>query len=79
VLDSASLGQFGAAKAQEIQNLARNSCRIAMGIDSLAMQPRMLLAQIEFIEGQVNAIDSGYRCLDRGGVYSIRACREPRN
>lgn len=57
VLDSAFRGRFATAKARQIQDLARNSFAITMGIDNLAMQLKMLLAQIDFIEGQVKAID----------------------
>lgn len=57
VLNKASRGRLGHAKAEEAQRLARNTFGITMGIDSLALELKLLLAQIEFLEGQVETLD----------------------
>lgn len=57
LLDRASRGRLGQAKAEEAQKLARNTFGITMGLDSFALELKLLLAQIEFLEDQVDTLD----------------------
>ncbi|BCV24878.1 hypothetical protein kuro4_16510 [Gelria sp. Kuro-4] len=50
LLSQASRGRFGEGKAVEAQNLARNSFGITMGLDSFALELKLLFAQIKFLE-----------------------------
>jgi transposase len=57
VLTQASRGRLGLAKAEEAQQLARNTFGITMGVNSFALELKLLLAQIEFLEGQIETLD----------------------
>lgn len=57
LLNQTSRGRLGQAKANEAQKLARNSFGITMGLDSFALELKLLLAQIEFLENQVDTLE----------------------
>lgn len=58
LLSKASRGRLGEEKALEVQNLARNSFGITLGLDSFALELKLLLVQIEFLEGQVETVEA---------------------
>ncbi|KUK40491.1 MAG: Transposase IS116/IS110/IS902 family protein [Clostridia bacterium 62_21] len=58
LLSKASRGRLGEEKALEVQHLARNSFGITLGLDSFALELKLLLAQIEFLEGQVETVEA---------------------
>lgn len=55
---AASRGHHGLAKAQEVQDAARNSFGILLASDSLALLIRQYIEQIRFIETQIDAIEA---------------------
>lgn len=55
---TASRGHHGLAKAQEVQDAARNSFGILLASDSLALLIRQYIEQIRFIESQLGAIET---------------------
>ena len=57
-LEKASHGKLGRAKADEIKGLARTSCGIDLGASAFSFQIRLLVEQIEFIEGQIEAVEA---------------------
>ena len=57
LLSQAFRGRLGEAKALEAQNLARNSFGITMGLDSFALELKLLFAQIEFLADQVETVE----------------------
>jgi transposase len=69
LLSKSSRGRFGKSKAEEIQNVARHSFGIKLGVEALAFQIRQLITQIKFMEEQLRDLDSeiedyyqGFQC-----------------
>lgn len=58
VLEKASRGRLGAAKAVEIQNAARNSFGIVMASSSFSLIIRQYIEQIRSLEASVDAFDA---------------------
>ena len=58
LLSKSSRGRFGRSKAEEIQNVARQSFGIKLGVDALSFQIRQLISQIKFLEEQLNDLDA---------------------
>ena len=58
VLEQASRGRLGAAKAVEIQNAARNSFGIVMASSSFSLIIRQYIEQIRSLEASVDAFDA---------------------
>jgi transposase len=63
VLKIASKGRFGTPKAKEVLEKASNSFGITIALDAFALELKLLLAQIEFIEEQIKQIDSNVKEL----------------
>lgn len=57
LLSKSSRGRFGRSKAEEIQNTARQSFGIKLGVNALSFQIRQLISQIKFLEEQLNELD----------------------
>lgn len=57
LLDTCSRGRLGLQKAEEAQNLARNTFGVTMGLDSFALELKLLLAQVQFMEQQVETVE----------------------
>ena len=58
LLDKASRGRLGTAKAQEIQDAAKNSFGIVMASSSFALIIRQYIEQIRSLEASVDAFDA---------------------
>lgn len=58
LLDKASRGRLGAAKAQEIQDAARNSFGIVLASSSFALIIRQYINQIRSLEASVDVFDA---------------------
>jgi transposase len=58
-----SRGHFGESKAKELKSAARNSFGITIAMDAFRLELKLLLDQIEFIETQIQQIDSQVREL----------------
>ncbi len=57
MLQQKSRGRFGATKAEQIQQAARCSFGIKLGLEALSFQMRQLVAQIDFMEDQLADLD----------------------
>lgn len=60
---AASRGRLGRAKAEELRLLARSSVGIRLGEDAAALQVRSLVAQMDFLYGQVGEVVAKSRDL----------------
>lgn len=58
LLSKSSRGRLGRSKAEEIQNAARQSFGIKLGVDALSFQIRQLISQIKFLEEQLKDLDA---------------------
>ena len=58
LLKANSHGRFGMLKAKELQLTASNSFGITIALDAFKLELKLILAQIEFIENQIEQIDS---------------------
>ena len=58
VLEKASRGRLGAAKAEEIQNAARNSFGIVMASGSFSLIIRQYIEQIRSLEASIDVFDA---------------------
>lgn len=58
LLSNSSRGRFGAAKAEEIQSLAKTSFGITISTSALSMQLRQLLEMIELLERQLTELET---------------------
>lgn len=57
LLNKASRGRIGSAKAQQLKNVAANSFGVTFARDAFSFQIRQLLEQLTFLEKQINALD----------------------
>lgn len=57
LLSKASKGRFGISKANEIQESASNTFGISFAKDAFAFQIKQIIAQINFIENQINELE----------------------
>lgn len=57
LLNKASRGRFGTAKAEEIRAAAKNSFGITIATSAFALQLRQLLEMIDLLERQLNELD----------------------
>ena len=57
LLSSASRGQFGAEKAQQIKSAAENSLGVSFLADACRIELRCLLSHIELLEAQIALVD----------------------
>lgn len=69
-LNKASKGRFGTVKAKELQSKAANSFGITLGLDAFRLEIKLLLSQVEFIEAQIETIDSSIKEL----LQEFKAC-----
>lgn len=60
-LERASHGKLGRAKADEIKAAARESCGAGFAASALSFQIKLLIDQIDFIEGQVSEVEARIR------------------
>lgn len=58
LLSESSRGRLGRSKAEDIQNAARHSFGIKLGVNALTFQIRQLIAQIKFLEEQLAELDA---------------------
>jgi len=67
-----SRGRIGYDRAQKIQSYAQASFGISIGTDAFALQLRLLLAQVEFIEEQIAEIEEAIEQV----MEELRACQD---
>ena len=60
-LERASHGKLGREKAEEIKGIARESCGIGVAASAFSFQIKLLVSQIEFIEGQIAEVEAKVR------------------
>jgi len=65
LLKEHSAGRVGRQTAQALQERAKQSIGATVALDTLAFQLKLLLAQIEFVEGQIEQISSAIADLMR--------------
>ena len=58
LLDGVTMKKFARKKLEELSFKAKNSFGITFGIQSLALQLQLLIAQISFIEEQISQLDT---------------------
>ncbi|MBU5313272.1 IS110 family transposase [Tissierella carlieri] len=58
LLSAASRGRFGISKASEIQEIASNTFGISFAKDAFTFQIKQIIAQINFIEGQLKDLEN---------------------
>lgn len=63
LLDKASKGKLGKDKAKEIKDHAKSSCGIRFGLATFSFQIKSLIAQIEFVESQIDEVDKHIKVL----------------
>lgn len=63
LLSASSRGRFGIAKAQDVVNTAKNSVGIRWLADALHLEVACLIAQIEFLQTQVEQVDAALAAL----------------
>lgn len=63
LLEKASRGRFGREKAKILKEAARTSTGIKLGAEAVSFQIKLCIAQIEFIEEQVNEVDKRIKAL----------------
>lgn len=56
-LSAASHGKLGRAKADEIKAIAKGSCGINVATQAFSFQIKLLIEQIDFIEGQARGVE----------------------
>lgn len=56
-LTAHSRGRLGAERARQVQSYARSTFGISIAVDAFALELKLLLDQIEFIENQISAIE----------------------
>ncbi len=71
-LESHSRGCLGQGHAERIQELARGTFGIGLAVDAFALELRLILSQIEFIEAQISDLESAIR-LTMGELQSQHA------
>lgn len=60
-LSKASRGNLGREKADEIKGIARSSCGVSVATSAFSFQIKLLIDQIDFIEGQAAEVESRIR------------------
>lgn len=60
-LERASHGKLGRERAERIKGIARESCGVSLAASAFSFQIKLLIAQIEFIEGQVEDVEAKIR------------------
>lgn len=60
-LERASRGKLGRAKADEIKEIAKASCGISVAASAFSFQIKLLIDQIDFIEGQIDEVEARVR------------------
>ena len=60
-LERASRGKLGREKADEIKGAARTSCGVSVAASAFSFQIKLLIAQIDFIEGQISEVEARIR------------------
>ena len=56
-LEQASKGKLGRKKADEIKDLAKNSCGISIATEVFSLQIKLLIEQMDFIEKQIDKVE----------------------
>ena len=60
-LERASHGKLGRSKADEIKGIAKASCGIGLATSAFSFQIKLLIDQIDFIEGQASEVEARIR------------------
>ncbi len=60
-LARASHGKLGREKAAQIKGIAKTSCGVDMGAHAFSFQIKLLVKQIDFIEGQIEDVEAKIR------------------
>ena len=60
-LERASHGKLGRPKADEIKGIAKASCGIGLATSAFSFQIKLLIDQIDFIEGQASEVEARIR------------------
>ena len=60
-LERVSHGKLGREKADEIKGVARSSCGISVATSAFSFQIKLLIDQIDFIEGQIAEVEARIR------------------
>ena len=60
-LKRASHGKLGRKKADEIKGIAKTSCGISVATSAFSFQIKLLINQIDFIEGQIEEVEEKIR------------------
>lgn len=60
-LERASHGKLGREKADEIKGVARMSCGVSVAASAFSFQIKLLIEQINFIEGQISEVEARVR------------------
>lgn len=63
LLERASRGRMGRDKARELKRAARGTCGASLAASSLSLEIRLLVEQLEFVEGQIDELDSEIAAL----------------
>src|SRR5690625_435805 len=58
-----SRGRLGADRALELQRYARGTFGISLAVDAFALELKLLMAQIEFIEEQIHALEDAIEAI----------------
>ncbi len=58
LIDGASLGRCGRPKAEAVMEAARDSVGVSFSAEALALEVRMMVEQMEFIDAQVKYLDA---------------------
>src|SRR5690625_479716 len=62
-LQRQSRGRLGADRAAELQRYARGTFGISLAVDAFAFELKLLMAQIEFIEEQISALEDAIKAV----------------
>ena len=60
-LEKASHGKLGRGKAEEIKAIAKESCGASIATSTFSFQIKLLVSQIDFIEGQIAEVETRIR------------------
>lgn len=63
LLERASRGRLGRDKARVLKDAAEGSCGIRIATDAFSLQIKLLIAQMEFVEGQIAEVEARVRAL----------------
>ena len=60
-LEEASHGKLGRERAEKIKGVAKGSCGVSVATSAFSFQIKLLIAQIDFIEGQIAEVEKRVR------------------